>query len=72
MQHKNAVLTGLANMKVYDECGDGIIYQIDNKTYTVDEMISEVKNETEIGIKFSQNIYDMILTYLGKFSQHAS
>lgn len=72
MKHKNAVLKGLENMKEYDQCGTGIIYKINNQKYTVDEMITEIENETEVGIAFSQEVYNMVLTYLGKFSQHAS
>ena len=72
MKHKNAVLQGLENMKEYDGHGNGLQYSENGIDYTVDQMIEEIKNETEIGKEFSQNIYDMVLTYMGKFSQNVN
>lgn len=69
MEHKNAVLQGLEDMRVYDGYGNGIIYHVNGVNYTLDQMIEEIKNETEVGKEFSQNIYDTILSYMGKFSQ---
>ena len=71
MNHKNAVLHGLENMKEFDGHGNGLQYSVDGINYTVNQIIEEIKNDTEIGNKFSQNIYDLILTYMGKFSQDA-
>ena len=71
MTHKNAVLQGLENMRVYDGVGDGIVYSVEGINYTTDQMIEEVKNETKVGNQFSQSIYDTILSYLGKFTQNA-
>jgi hypothetical protein len=68
MEHKNAVLQGLEDMRVYDSVGNGIVYSVNNINYTIDQMIEEVKNETEIGNQFSQSVYDTILSYLGKFN----
>lgn len=70
MEHKNAVLQGLLNMKVYDGIGNGIVYSVDGVNYTTDQMIAEVQNETAIGNKFSQSVYDAIVSYFGKFSQN--
>ena len=72
MEHKNAVLQGLEDMRVYDGVGNGIVYSVDGVDYNTDQMIEEVKNETDIGKKFSQSIYDAIISYLGKFSQTVS
>lgn len=69
MEHKNAVLQGLEDMRVYDGHGNGIIYHVNGVNYTLDQMIEEIENETEVGKEFSQNIYDTILSYMGKFSQ---
>lgn len=69
--HKNAVLQGLENMKEYDGHGLGLLYPVNGVNYTINQMIKEIKNDTEIGRKFSQNIYDLIISYLGKFSQDA-
>lgn len=70
MDHKNAVLQGLENMREFDCRGNGLQYAVDGVDYTVDQMIEEIKNNTEIGNKFSQNIYDLTLTYMGKFTQN--
>ena len=70
MEQKNAVLQGLENMRVYDGVGNGIVYSVNGANYTLDQMIEEIKNETEVGNKFSQSVYDKILSYLGKFSQN--
>ena len=70
MEHKNAVLQGLENMRVYDGVGNGVVYSVNGVNYALDQMIEEVKNETEIGNKFSQSVYDTIVSYLGKFSQN--
>lgn len=72
MNHKNAVLQGLENMKDFDGHGDGIqYYSNDGVPYTVNQMIDEVKNDTKIGNEFSMNVYNMCLAYMGKFSQDA-
>lgn len=70
MKHINAVLQGLENMKEYDKHGNGLQYSVNGIDYTVDQIIEEIKNETEVGMEFSQNVYDTILTYMGKFSQN--
>lgn len=71
MEHKNAVLQGLENMRVYDGIGNGVVYSINGVNYTTDQMIEEIKNETDVGKEFSQGVYDTIISYLGKFSQKA-
>jgi hypothetical protein len=71
MNHKNAVLQGLENMRQYDHRGDGLQYSVNSRNYTVDEMIEEIKNNTAVGNQFSQNVYDTVLTYTSKFSQDA-
>lgn len=72
MTHKNAVLKGLENMKEYDKHGNGLVYNTGNINYSLDEMIIEIKNNTEIGKKFSQKVYDAIISYFLKFSQNLS
>lgn len=68
MNHKNAVLQGLKNMKVYDGIGNGIVYSVNGIHYTTDKMIEEIESETEVGKEFSQSVYDTIISYLGKFN----
>lgn len=70
MNHKNAVLQGLENMKEYDGHGMGLQYSVNGTDYTTDQMIEEIKNDTEVGRDFSQSVYDIIISYLGKFSQN--
>ena len=70
MEHKNAVLQGLENMRIYDGIGNRIVYSVNGVNYSLDRMIEEIKNETEIGNTFSQSIYNTILSYLGKFSMN--
>ena len=76
MQHKNAVLQGLQNMREYDCIGNGIVYVVSTMGgtqvgYTTDEMIREIEHDTDIGIEFCQQIYDTIISYMGKFTQSA-
>lgn len=68
MEHKNAVLVGLEEMKQYDSVGKGVIYSVNGVDYTTDQMIVEVKNNTEVGREFTQMVYNMIISYLGKFN----
>ena len=72
MTNKNAVLQGLEDMRVYDGHGCGLVYSIDDIDYTTDRMIEEIKNETPVGIKFAQSIYDNIISYMGKFTQNTT
>ena len=72
MEHTNAVLQGLKNMRVYDCIGSGIVYTFNGVNYTTDEMIKELENNTEIGKAFSQSVYDTIISYMGKFTQQVN
>lgn len=56
-------------MKDYDGIGNGLVYEVHNKEYATDQMIEEIKNDTEVGREFAQRVYDTIISYLGKFSQ---
>lgn len=69
MQHNNAVLRGLQDMKVFDGIDNGIIYSVAGNDYTTDQMIEEIKNDTDVGREFSQMIYNTIISYMSKFSQ---
>lgn len=69
MQHKNAVLQGLQDMRAYDCIGNGVVYVVNNVGYTTDQMIMEIEKETEVGVEFCQQIYNNIISYMGKFSQ---
>ncbi len=70
MNNKNAVLQGLEDMRKYDGHGNGMQYSVNGTNYTTDQMIEEIKNDTEVGKEFSQSIYDTIVSYMGKFSQN--
>ena len=70
--HKNAILQGLEDMRDYDGHGHGLVYSIDDVDYTTDQMIEEIKNETPVGIKFAQSIYNNIISYMGKFTQNTT
>lgn len=77
MQHKNAVLQGLQNMREYDCIGNGVVYTVSTiggtqVGYTTDEMIREIERDTEVGTEFCQQIYDTIISYMGKFTQLAN
>lgn len=69
--HKNAVLRGMETMRIYDKHGEGLIWPIDGQVYTTNQMIDEIKKDTELGKKVVDNIYNLILSYLSKFSQDA-
>lgn len=68
--HKNAVLQGLENMREFDGHGGGIQYTEDDNNYTVDQMIYEIKVGSSVGNKFLMSVYDIILTYMAKFTQN--
>jgi len=70
MKHENAVLQGLENMRVHDGHGGGLLYSINETNYSTDEIILEIKNDTPVGNEFLQNVYDTILSYMGKFTQN--
>lgn len=60
MQHKNAVLKGLENLKENEITGT---YEFNERIFSIDEMMEEVKNETATGLAFSQEIYDMVISF---------
>lgn len=68
MTHKNAVLVALENMRKYDGYSNDLLYSVNGNDYSTDQIIEEIKNDTDIGDKFSQDVYDTILSYMGKFS----
>lgn len=68
--HKSAVLQGLDNMKEYDGYGGGIVYSVGDIDYSLDQIKKEVELGTDVGEKFSQEIYDTIVSYMGKFTQN--
>ena len=68
--HKNAVLQGLENMREFDGHGGGIQYIEEGNNFTVDQMIYEIKVGSKVGNKFLMSVYDIILTYLAKFTQN--
>lgn len=63
MQHKNAVLKGLENLKENEITGT---YKFNGRIFSIDEMMEEVKNETTTGLAFSQEIYDMVISFFTK------
>jgi len=71
LNNKNAVLLGLERMKQYDGHGNGVQYVHDNVEYTVNQMIEEINKGSIVGKEFVTNVYEMILTYMGKFTQNA-
>lgn len=40
---------------------------VNDKEYSLDELLKELENHTEVGQKFRDDIYGMILAYLMKF-----
>ena len=48
----------------YDNMG---LFHINNKDYSIAQLIEELKNGTEVGECFKNNVYKLTLTYLMKF-----
>ena len=71
LNNKNAVLIGLERMKQYDGHGNSVQYVHDNVEYTVNQMIEEINKGSIVGKEFVTNVYEMTLTYMGKFTQNA-
>jgi hypothetical protein len=61
----DAVIMSLEDLKEeYHSCGD---FLVNNELYSIDDIIIELKNGTELGEKFRKNVLKMVLTYMMKF-----
>ena len=68
---KDAVLDSLYRLRDRDDFGEVISFHIKDQDLTLNQMITEVEQQTEIGTEFSNNVYDLTLSYMGKFSPDA-
>lgn len=65
LEELDAVIVGLEDLKYeYDNFG---IFHVNDKDYSIAQLIEELKNGTEIGERFKNNVYKLTLTYLMKF-----
>lgn len=65
LEELDAVITGLEDLKYeYDNSG---LFRVDDKDYSIAQLIAELKNGTEAGEHFRNNVYRLTLTYLMKF-----
>lgn len=65
IEELDAVVIGLEDLKYeYDNHG---MFHVGDKNYSIEQMIYELKNGTDIGEKFKNNVYKLTLTYLMKF-----
>lgn len=65
LEELDAVVTGLEDLKYeYDNQG---LFHVGGNDYSIEEMLDELKNGTDIGEKFKNNVYKLTLTYLMKF-----
>ena len=65
LEELDAVIIGLEDLKYeYDNLG---LFRVDNKDYSITQLIEELRNGTEIGERFKNNVYKLTLTYLMKF-----
>lgn len=60
------VIKGLLKMK--NDFGDKGYFIVNNKKYSLGELLAELENQTEVGQKFRDDIHGMILAYLMKFT----
>lgn len=66
LSQADSVVKGLLKMK---NDFDAMAYFIaDNKNYSLDELLSELENQTEVGQKFRDDVNEIILAYLMKFT----
>ena len=61
--HKTAVLKGLKNI---EKKGEKRTYNYNGKKYFIEEMITEIRNDTEAGCAFLDTVYDKIIYFLGE------
>lgn len=65
LEELDAVIVGLEDLKYeYDNFG---MFHVNDKDYSIAQLIEELKNGTEIGERFKNNVYKLTLTYLMKF-----
>jgi TATA-box binding protein (TBP) (component of TFIID and TFIIIB) len=61
----DAVIMSLEDLKEeYNSAGD---FLIENDLYSIDKVIDELKNGSELGEKFRKSVIEMVLTYMMKF-----
>ena len=65
LEELDAIIIGLEDLKYeYDNMG---LFHVNNKDYSIAQLIEELKNGTEVGECFKNNVYKLTLTYLMKF-----
>lgn len=53
--------------KLVKDYADQGVFTIDEKEYTTQELMEELRNNTDTGFKFRTTVNEMIMTYLMKF-----
>ena len=61
--HKKPILKGLKNL---EEKGEKRTYSYNGKKYFTEEIITEIRNDTEAGCAFLNTVYDKIIYFLGE------
>ena len=65
LEELDAVIIGLEDLKYeYDNFG---VFHVNDKDYSITQLIEELKNGTEVGERFKNNVYKLTLTYMMKF-----
>ncbi len=65
LEELDAIIAGLEDLKFeYENLG---LFHINDKDYSIEQLIEELKNGTEIGNCFRDNVNKLTLTYLMKF-----
>lgn len=65
VEELDAVIVSLEDLK--EEYHSDGQFLVDGRLYTIEELVSEVKKNTDIGEKFRKSILENIITYMMKF-----
>lgn len=63
---RDYILESLKKMRE-DYVSLNLQFEVDKKLIDLDALIHELENNTENGIKFRQDVFDMVITYMSKF-----
>lgn len=66
LSQADSVVKGLLKMK--NDFDAMAYFIVDNKNYSLDKLLSELENQTEVGQKFRDDVNEIILAYLMKFT----
>lgn len=64
---KDYILEGLIRMRDEYTPTLALEFEVDEKLIEINELIKNLEDNTEKGIKFRENVVDLIIAYMAKF-----